>query len=167
MASGSTATASTGADQRSIRLVARSSAPLPITALASSTANAAAPIISAAVEKPDAHSFVSPVPASDNRKITSAAASTGANTASTIITSRCNVDTSLSRSRSSPTAPPNAAPASIHPNHSSFSRSRIRSMPIRWNISEIRKVSRNAIPTNARLAAPITASVHAWLCSRA
>ena len=144
----------------------RSSAPLPITALASSTAKAPAAIINAAVEKPESQSFCRPVPASDSRKITSAAANTGASTANTIITSRWSVETSLSRSRNSPTAPPNAAPASIQPNHSSLSRSRITSIPIRWNISEISRTSRKLTPTNARLAAPITASVHAWLCSR-
>src|SRR3546814_17296600 len=74
-ASGSTATASTGAAQRSAGFVARSSPPLPITALASSTANAVTAIITAAVEKPESHSFCNPVPASEGRNRTSATAS--------------------------------------------------------------------------------------------
>jgi len=167
IASGSTHSTSASAATRSTRLVARSSWPFPMTAFASRIAPAPASSINGVAGTEESHSLVSPVNGSDSRNSASAAASTGASTPSTTITSRWSVATSASRSRKIPTADPNAKPASIQPNQLSLSNSLTRLIPIRSNNPAISQASANVTPTNASDAAPMTASVQAWPWSRA
>src|SRR3546814_16789447 len=95
------------------------------------------------------HSAPSPVKGKASRNNTSPAPSTGASTDSPAVTTRRSVRTTRSRSRNSPSAPPNAPPISSATNHSLSSRSRSTPIPISSNNADSRNASASVTPTNA------------------